>query len=83
MRKKTPRRTSPKTSISKELVDQSELGSKTTAIHIPHDTWRLLRAVAFKRAQESGGRASVSAVIQALVAEHWAELEAEVAVHHG
>jgi hypothetical protein len=41
----------------------------TTAIHIPRETHKLLRAVAFRRAQSTGGRASVSAVITALVEE--------------
>ncbi len=38
---------------------------KTTAINIPVDTWMMLRAVAFARAQETGERPSVSALIAA------------------
>lgn len=49
----------------------------TTAIHIPEQTWKLLRAVAFHRAQDQGGRASVSKLITELVERHRAELEAE------
>lgn len=49
----------------------------TTAIHIPKPTWRLLRAVAFRRAQDQGGRASVSKLIAELVERHRRELERE------
>lgn len=49
----------------------------TTAIHIPKPTWTLLRAVAFHRAQEQGGRASVSKLIAELVERHRKELERE------
>ena len=38
-------------------------GSLTADIHIRREHWDLLRRVAFARAQASGGRASVSAVI--------------------
>jgi len=49
----------------------------TTAIHIPKPTWTLLRAVAFRRAQDQGGRASVSKLIAELVERHRKELERE------
>ena len=49
----------------------------TTAIHIPKPTWTLLRAVAFRRAQDQGGRASVSRLIAELVERHRKELERE------
>jgi hypothetical protein len=49
----------------------------TTAIHIPRDTWSLLRAVAFRRAQDEGGRASVSKLVAELVERHRRELEHE------
>jgi hypothetical protein len=49
----------------------------TTAIHIPRITWSLLRAAAFRRAQDSGGRASVSKLITELVERHRKELEQE------
>jgi hypothetical protein len=49
----------------------------TTAIHIPKPTWTLLRAVAFRRAQDQGGRASVSKLIAELVERHRKELEHE------
>jgi len=49
----------------------------TTAIHIPRPTWTLLRAVAFRRAQDGGGRASVSKLIAELVERHRKELERE------
>lgn len=50
----------------------------TTAIHIPRETWRLLRAVAFRRAQLSGGRASVSKLIADLVEHRRPHLEQEL-----
>lgn len=49
----------------------------TTAIHIPKPTWKLLRAVAFRRAQDQGGRASVSKLVAELVERHRKELERE------
>ncbi len=49
----------------------------TTAIHIPKTTHELLRSVAFRRAKESGGRASVSAVLTQLVEANRAALEKE------
>jgi hypothetical protein len=54
-------------------------GSTTTAIHVPTATWMLLRAVAFHRAQASGGRASVSKLITELVELHRSDLEKEIA----
>ncbi len=53
---------------------------KTTAINIPVDTWTMLRAVAFARAQETGERPSVSALITELAELHRAELEKEAGV---
>ena len=50
-------------------------GSLTTAIHIRREHWDLLRRVAFARAQASGGRASVSAVIGDLVEANRGKLE--------
>jgi len=50
---------------------------QTTAIVIPKDVWNLLREVAFRRAQSSGGRASVSEVLRSLIEIHRAELEKE------
>jgi len=53
------------------------IGTITTAIHIPRQTWTLLRAVAFRRAQNDGGRESVSKLIAELVERHRKELERE------
>ena len=50
----------------------------TTAIHIPRNTWSLLRAVAFQRAQDQGGRVSVSKLVAELVERHREELEHEI-----
>ena len=50
----------------------------TTAIHIPKTTWSLLRAVAFRRAQNQGGRASVSKLLAELVERHRGEFEHEI-----
>jgi hypothetical protein len=49
----------------------------TIAIGVPRSTLRLLRAVAFKRAQEQGGRPSVSALVAEIVERHRKELEKE------
>jgi hypothetical protein len=59
------------------LEHDTEARSITTAIHIPENTWKLLRAVAFHRAQDQGGRASVSKLIVELVERHREELEHE------
>ena len=60
-----------------EPEDNETAKSITTAIHIPESTWKLLRAVAFHRAQDQGGRASVSKLIAELVERHRSELERE------
>jgi hypothetical protein len=62
--------------------EKDEVGapqSITTAVHLPTLTWNLLRAVAFSRAQRTGGRASVSKLITDLVEERRPLLEREVA----
>lgn len=56
----------------------NEVSAITTAIHIPRGTWSLLRAVAFRRAQDQGARPSVSRLIAELVERHRAELEREI-----
>lgn len=58
-------------------AEKASAGSLTTAIHLPRPTWTLLRAVAFKRAQVNGGRASVSSLIVELVENSRTELERE------
>ena len=54
-------------------------GNMTTAINLPVETWELLRQVAFKRALNTGGRASVSALLVDLVERQRAALEKELA----
>lgn len=51
---------------------------QTTAIHIRKKDWNLLRSVSFHRARATGGRASVSEVVRALIDVHRSELESEV-----
>lgn len=51
----------------------------TTAVHIPRDVHILLRRVAVERANDHGGRPSVSVVLTELVRRHWDELTAEAA----
>jgi hypothetical protein len=72
--------TEPKGTKAEGLEPEAKVDSKsiTTAIHIPESTWKLLRTVAFHRAQDQGGRASVSKLIAELVERHRAELEREV-----
>jgi predicted CopG family antitoxin len=73
-------KTSPKTKPKPEPVygPASHEEMQTTAIHITKHDWVLLRQVSFKRAQDSGGRASVSEVIRALIEANRNELEREV-----
>lgn len=56
----------------------------TTAIHIPKATLSLLRRVAVARADDKGGRPSVSAVLASLVEKARSDLEREIAdtAHH-
>jgi len=62
---------------SKASSSTSSERSASTAITISPEDWRLLRAVAFGRAQEGGGRASVSGVIAELIDQARAKLRAE------
>ena len=62
----------------KATIGQAEKGAITTAIHIPKQSWNLGRAVAFRRAQQSGGRVSVSRLIAGLIERHRLELEREL-----
>ena len=57
-----------------------EVAAITTAIHIPKETWELLRAVAFRRAQQTGGRASVSKLIVELVERCRFDLQKELSI---
>jgi hypothetical protein len=52
---------------------------KTTGVHLPADLWELLNRVAFERARTQGGRASVSALLVAMIEQHRKELEKELA----
>ena len=52
---------------------------KTTAVHLPADQWELLNRVAFERARTRGGRASVSALLVAMIDRHRKELQKELA----
>ena len=49
----------------------------TSSIGMPESTWRLLRAVSFKRAAAKGGRASVSALLVELVERNRKNFERE------
>ena len=49
----------------------------TSSIGMPESTWRLLRAVSFKRAAAKGGRASVSALLVELVERNRKSFERE------
>jgi hypothetical protein len=57
--------------------------SASTAITISPEDWKLLRAVAFSRAQEGGGRASVSALIGELIDQARAKLKTEAGRFYG
>jgi hypothetical protein len=58
-------------------VNLSEM--TTTAVHLPKATLSLLRRVAVARADEMGGRPSVSKVLVQLVENARRDLEREVA----
>ena len=60
-----------------EVVGTVPIETITTSFHIPKTTHDLLRSVAFKRAKESGGRASVSAVLTEMVEANRKALEKE------
>jgi hypothetical protein len=70
----------PKAKVNRPDGDAEVIGLSaiTTAIHIPRATWTLLRAVSFRRAQNQGGRASVSRLIAELVERHREDLEQEI-----
>ena len=55
---------------------------QTTAIHITKHDWNLLRSVAYRRAENTGGRASVSEVVRALIEASRNELEREIEGHN-
>jgi hypothetical protein len=62
-----------------EIKNQPSIAQTvTTAVHLPKETWVLLRAVAFHRAQDTGGRASVSKLVAELVEQRRRELEREI-----
>lgn len=64
--------------VARAQEPEESTSTITTAIHIPRDTWSLLRAVAFRRAQDRGGRASVSKLVAELVERHRGEFEHEI-----
>src|ERR1017187_10567142 len=51
---------------------------KTTGLHLPADLWELLNRVAFERARTRGGRASVSALLVAMIERNRKDLELEL-----
>ena len=51
---------------------------KTTGVHLPADLWELLNRVAFERARTRGGRASVSALLVAMIEKNPKALELEL-----
>ncbi|MBS1828805.1 MAG: hypothetical protein JST93_26115 [Acidobacteria bacterium] len=51
---------------------------KTTGVHIPADLWELLNRVAFYRAKDEGGRASVSAILVQMIEKNRKALELEL-----
>ena len=51
---------------------------KTTGVHLPADLWELLNRVAFERARTRGGRASVSALLVAMIERNRKALELEL-----
>ena len=58
--------------------ESSERPYKTTGVHLPVDLWELLNRVAFERARTKGGRASVSALLVAMIEKNRKALELEL-----
>jgi hypothetical protein len=63
-------------SVGTSAIDAE--ATTTTAIHLPKKTLALLRRVAVERANQHGGRPSVSRVLAELVEHKRTELEAEL-----
>ena len=64
---------------AKAVPDISERAYKTTGVHLPADLWELLNRVAFYRAKDEGGRASVSALLVEMIERNRKALEIELA----
>lgn len=60
------------------MTARPQAKSVTTAVHLKRETWLLLRAVAFRRAEVGGGRASVSKLVEELVERHRSEFTKEI-----
>lgn len=74
---KSAKSTSGEASKGAALQDVDVQDSTTAGINLPKDYLALLKAVAQRRAQEQGGRPSVSAVVCDLVRQHADELDEE------
>jgi hypothetical protein len=55
----------------------AEQNTVIAGISLPADQWELIRAVAYRRAKEGGGRASASRVISSLIEANRKSLERE------
>lgn len=64
-----------KRKLNTDEPDNHEM--QTTAVHLTKEMWQLLRKVAFRRAEKTGGRSSVSSVVRKLIEAHRHELEDE------
>ena len=78
---KTSPKAKPKPEPANGTTDHLEM--QTTAIHITKQDWNLLRSVAYHRAENTGGRASVSEVVRALIEASRNELEREIEREQG
>ena len=70
--------TNPPRKRAKKTSSGSKTEWATTAVHLPKETLRLLKRVAFHRSQVHGGRMSVSRLLTDLVERQRDELEKEV-----
>jgi len=85
MSKRKPLNTQGIVTRAKAAVKQSSGGSpasalssakkRVTSINIPKETLELLQAAAFRRAQRTGGRFSISAFLVEFIEQHRGELE--------
>ena len=62
----------------KDVASVSSRRFRTTGVHLPADLWELLNRVAFERARNKGGRASVSALLVEMIERNRKALELEL-----
>ena len=68
-----------KSTLKRKSADSaSSRPFRTTGIYLPAELWELLNRVAFERARNRGGRASVSALLVEMIEKNRKALELEL-----